>query len=36
MAGPRITAPYAGPGTIAILVGVITVAIFLWIYSFIG
>ena len=28
--------PYASPGVIFILVGVLTVAIFLWIYSFIA
>lgn len=29
-------APYASSGTIFILVGVLTIAIFLWIYSFIA
>ncbi len=29
-------APYASPGVIAILIGVLTVAVFLWIYSFIA
>jgi hypothetical protein len=29
-------APYGSPGTVAILVGVLTVAVFLWIYSFIA
>ena len=28
--------PYASPGVIAILVGVLTIAVFLWIYSFIA